>query len=195
VLAEGRHGRETEEEVMGFADRYIRALGAPNLTNDDRHHHADPLMAAAFAAAEATGDIGLLLYRVKYADRLSAQAFEGNTANLAQLLRLWTAQVTKRGRARRWVPENTAWDAQAAHKLYRTVAEHSLAYWLDSTCKTCAGTGHAQAGVCAACGGKGEAPIDCAGGFVRERVKDMVRELHNIAASQARLANRRLRNR
>jgi hypothetical protein len=180
---------------MGFADRYIRALGAPNLRNDDHHHHADPLMAAAFAAAESTGDIGLLLYRVKYADRLAAQAFEGNTANLAQLLRLWTAQVTKRGRARRWVPENTAWDAQAAHKLYRTVAEHSLAYWLDSKCKACAGTGHARAAACAACAGSGEAPIACAGGFVRERVKDMVSELHNIAASQARLASRRLRSR
>lgn len=180
---------------MGFADRYIRALGAPNLTNDDRHHHADPLMAAAFAAAESTGDIGLLLYRVKYADRLAAQAFDGHTANLAQLLRLWTAQVTKRGRARRWVPENTAWDAQAAHKLYRTVAELSLAYWLDGTCKACAGTGQAHAKVCAECGGTGEAPITCAGGFVRERVKDMVSELHNIAATQARLANRRLRTR
>jgi len=73
--------------------------------------------------------------------------------------------------------------------------QHSLAYWLDSTCKACAGTGRAQAGTCAACSGNGEAPIDCAGGFVRERVKDMVSELHNIAASQARLANRRLRSR
>lgn len=191
--AEGWHGRVIEEEVMGFADRYIQALGASNLTDDARHHHTDPLIAAAFAAAEAGGDIGLLLYRVKYADRLAAKTFEGNTANLAQLLRLWTAEVTKRGRARRWVPENTAWDAQAAHKLYRMVAEHSLAYWLDSHCKACAGTGQAEAGECAECAGKGEAPITCAGGLVRERVKDMVSELQNIAATQARLANRRLR--
>ena len=180
---------------MGFADRYVRALGAPNLTNDERHHQVDPLMAAAFAAAESTGDIGLLLYRVKYADRLAVRAFEGNTANLAQLLRLWTAQVTKRGRARRWVPENTAWDAQAAHKLYATVAEFSLAYWLDSTCKGCAGTGQSDTGACHACAGRGSAAIECAGGFVRERVKDMVSELDNIAASHARLANRRLRGR
>lgn len=178
---------------MGFADRYIQALAASNLRNDAQHHQADPLMAAAFAAAESTGDIGLLLYRVKYADSLGAKAFEGNTTNLAQLLRLWTAEVTKRGRARRWVPENTAWDAQAAHKLYRTIAEHSLAYWLDSRCTACAGTGTAEGGICTACEGKGEAPIAGTGGFVRERVKDMVSELHNIVASQARLANRRMR--
>ncbi len=179
---------------MGFADRYIQALAASNLRSDAQHHQADPLMAAAFAAAESKGDIGLLLYRVKYADGLGAKAFEGNSANLAQLLRLWTAEVSKRGRARRWVPENTAWDAQAARKLYRTVAEHSLAYWLDSRCKECAGTGAGEARSCPACEGKGEAPIACAGGFVRERVKDMVSELHNIVATQARLANRRLRS-
>jgi hypothetical protein len=195
VPAGGRHDWGIEEEDMGFADRYIQALGASNLRNDARHRQVDPLMAAAFAAAESKGDIGLLLYRVKYADSLAAKAFEGNAANLAQLLRLWTAEVGKRGRARRWVPENTAWDAQAAQKLYRTVAEHSLAYWLDSRCTECAGTGAGDGGSCAACAGTGEAPIVCAGGFIRERVKDMVSELHDIVATQARLANRRLRSR
>ena len=52
---------------MGFADRYIHALSASNLKDDERHHQAEPLLAAAFAAAEVSGDLGPLLHRVKFA--------------------------------------------------------------------------------------------------------------------------------
>lgn len=172
---------------MGFVDRYVRALGASNLQDDGRHHQAEPLLASAFAAAGITGELGPLLHRVKYADDPMR-----HPGNLAQLLRLWTAEVIKRGRARKWVPENTAWDAQAAQKLYRTVAELSLAHWLDGACKPCGGSGKDGDHVCRECAGKGEAPVQHAGGFVRERVKDMVSELHNIASSHAARANARL---
>jgi len=101
-----------------------------------------------------------------------ATVIEGGVARLAQLLRLWTAEVTKRGRARRWVPENTAWDAAAAIKLYRTVAEHSLAHWLND-------------------GRAGD--LDMAAGFVREHVLNMVSELHGIAGSHAARATARMR--
>lgn len=74
---------------------------------DDAHHYQTyPLAAAALA-----GDIGALLCRVKYADGTLNRMFEGNQQNLAQLLRIWTVEVIKLGRARRWVSENTAWDA------------------------------------------------------------------------------------
>jgi len=172
---------------MGFVERYVRSLSAANLQDDAFHRQAEPLLAAAFATAGISGDIGPLLHRVKYADDLTR-----DTANLAQLLRLWTAEVIKRGRHRKWVSENTAWDAQAAQKLYRTVAELSLAHWLDGTCRVCAGSGQADSVVCRACEGRGEAPIGHAGGFVRERVKDMVSELHGIASSHATRANARL---
>jgi hypothetical protein len=86
---------------MGFSDRYVHALGASNLKDDERHHQAEPLTAAAFAAA-GFGDLGSLLHRVKFADGLARKEFEGNPGNLAQLLRLWIAVVTMRGRARRW---------------------------------------------------------------------------------------------
>lgn len=178
---------------MGFAERYIRALGASNLRDDGRHHRTEPLIAAAFASAELSGDIGALLHRVKFADAPACPAFASNPGNLAQLLRLWTAEVIKRGRRRKWVPENTAWDAQAAQTLYRTVAQASLAHWLDSTCKCCNGTGLAQGQPCRPCDGKGEAAIEASGGFVLERVKDMVSELHNIANSHAGRASARLR--
>lgn len=175
---------------MGFVDRYVRALGASNLQDDARHRQAEPLLASAFAAAAVSGDIAPLLHRVKYADDLMR-----DPGNLAQLLRLWTAEVVKRGRHRKWVPENTAWDAQAAQKLYRTVAELSLAHWLDGICKACGGSGQSNRQVCRDCMGRGETPIEHAGGFVRERVKDMVSELHGIASSHIARANARLNGR
>jgi hypothetical protein len=218
---------------MGFADRYVHAVSASNLKDDERHHQAEPLMAAAMASVEI-GDLGVLLHRAKYAgtvtrnmahaaaartrlekeladavrkaDAASArvaecrQALEGDAVEveqgltqLAQLLRLWTAEVMKRGRARRWVPENTAWDADAAQKLYRTVAEHSLAHWLDGNCDPCGGTGVMQSKSCKCCEGTGRAPLTMAAGFVREHTLDMVSELHNIAQGHAARAGAKLR--
>ena len=218
---------------MGFADRYVHALSASNLKDDERHHQAEPLTAAALACV-GTGDLGALLHRAKYADttlrnmaraintraRLEKelaeavrmkgaaaareagcrQALEGDVvelersvAHLAPLLRLWTEEVKERGRRRKWVPENTAWDAAAAQKLYHTVAEASLAHWLDSTCKCCNGTGLAERRMCKPCNGTGEAPIEGKGGFVLERTKDMVAELHNMVMSHAARAAAKLR--
>ena len=178
---------------MGFADRYIASLGASNLRDDAQHHQAEPLTAAAFAAAAMSGDIGALLHRVKFADALARRTFEGNPANLAQLLRLWTEEVIKRGRARRWVPENTAWDADAAQKLYRSVAEHSLAHWLDGNCAPCGGTGVIESRTCKACAGTGKAELTMSAGFVREHTLNMVSELHSMVDSHAARASSKLR--
>lgn len=216
---------------MGFADRYIHAIRASNLKDDERHHQAEPLVASALAAADF-GDIGALLHRAKYAStaaRNMAQAAaarehaekglaeairtkdagreadcrqalagdaaeaERNIGHLAQLLRLWIAEVVKRGRARRWVPENTAWDAEAAQKLYRAVAENSLAYWLDGQCKPCGGTGVLDTKACKCCSATGRAELTMAAGFVREHTLDMVSELQSIADSHAARAASKLR--
>ncbi len=50
---------------MAFADKYIGALAASNLLDDDLHHKAEPLKAAAIADRSAR-NIGALLHRVKY---------------------------------------------------------------------------------------------------------------------------------
>ena len=121
---------------MGFAEKFIASLSSQNLRDDAVHHDLDVIAAAALA-----GDMGALLCRVKYADGTVSRLFEGNAGNLAQLLRAWTAAVTHKGKARRWVKAHTAWDAQAANTLYRRVAEASLAHWLDSKCQVCHGTG------------------------------------------------------
>ena len=175
---------------MRFAEHFIASLSSHNLRDDAFHHDLDVIAAAALA-----GDMGALLCRVKYADGTVSRVFEGNAGNLAQLLGAWTAAVTKKGQARRWVKASTAWDAQAAHTLYRRVAEASLAHWLDSKCKVCHGTGVVNAGaplVCKACHGAGEAAISCSGGFELERIKDMVSELEAIFQSHGRRAMRRL---
>ena len=178
---------------MGFAEKFIASLSSQNLRDDAVHHDLDVIAAAALA-----GDMGALLCRVKYADGTVSRLFEGNAGNLAQLLRTWTAAVTRKGKARRWVKAHTAWDAQAANTLYRRVAEASLAHWLDSKCKACHGTGvvaGAPVGgpvACKACQGSGEAPISCSGGFELERIKDMVSELEGIFQSHGARAMRRL---
>lgn len=216
---------------MGFADRYVASLGTSNLKDDERHHQAEPLIASALAST-ATGDLGALLHRAKYAGTATqnmahavamrdlvekalvcairkkdasreadcrqalqgdATVVESGVSLVARLLILWTAEVTKRGRARRWVPENTAWDAEAAIRLYRTVAENSLAYWLHGLCDPCGGTGVAEARACKCCAGSGKATLVMAAGFVREHTLNMVSELHSIADSHAARAGAKLR--
>lgn len=172
---------------MGFADKFVASLQSSNLRDDAFHHDLDAIAAAALA-----GDLGSLLCRVKYADGTINKLFEGNSGNLAQLLRIWTAAVTEKGRARRWVSINSERDIFTAHALYKRVANASLAHWLDGHCKTCNGTGVSLKSLrgCTTCAGTGEAEVACAGGFERERIKDMVSELHAISFSHARRATR-----
>lgn len=167
---------------MGFADRYLHAVNASNLQDDEHHHATDALCAAALADTTGAG-IGSLLSRVKYADGTQHQLFESGSANMAQLLRIWTVRVIEKGRERKWVREGTAWDAQAAQALYVRVAERSLAHWLDGKCASCHGSGNTtDRRICVPCKGTGKAEVGGAG-FERERVLDMVSELEGLLAS------------
>ena len=174
---------------MGFADKFVYSLKSSNLKDDAFHHDLDVIAAAALA-----GDLGSLLCRVKYADGTINKLFEGNSGNLAQLLRIWTAAVSEKGRSRGWIKSNTAWDQQAAQALYRRVAHASLAHWLDDNCKKCHGTGvTVNRGICAECKGRGQAEVQCAGGFERERIADMVSELKGLVMAHHGRASTRLR--
>lgn len=51
---------------MAFADKYMGALAASNLLDDELHHKTEPLQAAALADRSAR-HVGALLHRVKYA--------------------------------------------------------------------------------------------------------------------------------
>jgi hypothetical protein len=164
---------------MGFADRFLHAVNSTNLQDDAHHHDTDPLCAAALADTAGAG-IGSLLSRVKYADGTQHKLFESGSANLAQLLRIWTARVIEKGRERKWVKIGNAWDGQAAEALYRRVAERSLVHWLDGRCESCSGSGNAvDRRICVPCKGTGKSQVG-GQGFERERVLDMVSELEGL---------------
>lgn len=174
---------------MGFAEKFVASLQSSNLRDDAFHHDIDTIAAAALA-----GDLGSLLCRVKYADGTINKLFEGNSGSLAQLLRIWTAAVTEKGRSRGWVKANTPWDQQAAQALFRRVARASLAKWLDGKCDACHGTGIADNHhFCSSCKGSGRREVQCAGGFERERIRDMVSELEGLVQAHNSRANMRLR--
>lgn len=177
---------------MGYADHYVSSLHASTLQDDDQHHAAEPLFAAAVADMTGAG-LGALLTRVKYADGTLDRMFEGNQQNMAQLLRIWSAAVVEKGRARRWVKTE---DVAIAHILYRRVAEASLAHWLDGNCKTCSGTGVlALLGhrACSACKGSGSSEITGMREYEKKLALDMVSELTALYDSHARRASSRLR--
>lgn len=179
---------------MGFADQYIHSLNANSLQDDDMHHAAEALFAAAVADSTGAG-FGALLSRVKYSDGSVSKLFESGTQNLANLLRVWEGMVIRKGQERRWVKARFDWDLKMAAALYKRVAHRSLAHWLDGKCPECHGTKMAgDKRICPACRGTGEAEVT-GHGFERELVLDMVSELEGLIQSHnARAAVRLRRN-
>jgi len=177
-----------------FSEKYIASVNARDLRDDELHYATTALVAAALADATGSGVLfGSLLCRVKYADGTVHKMFEAGTGNLAALLRIWTAAVTEKGRARVWMRANTAWDLQAAHTLYARVAHMSLAHWLDGRCEPCGGAGVTQARrTCTCCAGTGRAQIE-AGRFESDLVRDMVSELEGLYQKHGGRASSMLR--
>jgi hypothetical protein len=164
-----------------FVEKYVHAVNSSDLRDDEHHSATHVLMAAALADLGGGSDIlGSLLARVKYADGIVHKSFEAGSANLATLLRIWKAEVHKKGRERRWLPIVNAWDIPAALSLYDKVAEESLAQWLDGNCHTCRGAKVTRdRRMCTCCFGSGKAPI-IGGRLVAERTKDMVSDLEGM---------------
>ena len=177
---------------MGFADKYVWALAASSLQDDEMHHATEPLFAAAVADNVGAG-IGALLSRVKFADGSISKVFESGTQNLANLIRVWSALVAQKGAEREWVKIRAEWDIAAATALYRRVAERSLAHWLDGKCGACNGTGvTTDRRICPAC--KGSCAEEVGGqGFERDRVLDMISELEGLLQAHNARAAARLR--
>jgi hypothetical protein len=173
-----------------FAERYARSLQSSDLRDDSQHTATEALFAAAIAGKTGAG-LGALLSRVKYADGTPRQAFEAGSNNLARLLAIWLQCVTAKGKQRNWLPARTEWDAVAQQALFRRVAMGSLAYWIDSRCGTCHGTGqHTNRRLCGACKGCGrDAVAPTAPRLERELIADMVSELEGmVQAHNARAA-------
>lgn len=180
---------------MSFAERYVSSVNSSDLRDDDRHHATDALAASAIADDTGGAGLGSLLCRVKYADGTVHKLFEAGTNNLAALLRIWTAAVTEKAQARKWVPiPRTAWDMQAAHGLYKMVAETSLAHWMDGRCVACKGTGvQVTQHACPACKGTKKAEIE-GKRFEVDKVVDMITELEGLYQAHGGRAAAMLRN-
>lgn len=175
-----------------FVENYVHSLNSSDLRDDHHHHSTEALKASACADKGAGAVLGSLLCRVKFASG-AQQTFESGTDEMAQLLRAWEGEVVKRGQERKWVRTNTAWDMQAAFKLYKRVAHLSLAHWLNPNCPICRGAKvTADRRTCTCCAGTGRAEIE--GGFLEvERAKDMVSELEGIFQAHSGRAGRLLR--
>ena len=178
-----------------FCERYVLAVNSCNLQDDEHHHKTDALAAAALAdrGGFEVGAVGSLLARVKYADGTVHKDFESGSTNLAQLLKVWTATVTEKGRSRGWIKMNNAWDISACHSLYKRVAEKSLAHWLDGKCGACHGTGvTVDRRFCPDCKGSGDAVI-VAGEYERGKILDMISELEGAFQAHGERATKKLR--
>lgn len=177
-----------------FTETYVRSVNSSDLRDDALHHATDALAASGLADKGCGGVLGSLLCRVKYSDGIVHKDFEAGSANLAQLVREWTAVVSERGRSRGWLPTNTAWDMQAAMTFYQRVAHASLAHWMDPNCEPCRGTGviAETRRTCTCCAGSGKKAIT-AGRLETQKTLDMVSELEGIFLAHNGRANAMLR--
>lgn len=176
-----------------FVEKYVLSVNSSDLQDDERHHKTDALAAAALADQGGFGVIGSLLARAKFADGTPHKDFESGSANMAQLVKIWTNLVTEKGRSRGWVKAATAWDMAASYALYRRVAEKSLAHWLDGRCGACHGTGvTVDRRFCPCCKGTGDAEI-VAGEYEKTKIRDMVSELEGAFQAHSARATVKLR--
>jgi hypothetical protein len=180
---------------MGFADRYIGALGASNLMDDERHCQAEALAAAALAdLSGGSGSVfGSMLARGKCADGVQRQAIESGSHALAILVRTWEQAVIRKGEDRKWLKIVHPWDVNALHGICRKIARQSLAHWLDGQCAGCRGTKITAGRACVRCADTpGREPVQ-GGALEREYVMDMISELEGLYQSHDARAFRKLR--
>jgi hypothetical protein len=185
---------------MAFAETYAGALNA-NLQDDEHHHAAGVLRAAAFADSSARG-IGALLHRVKYGTAFKKE-HEGDANALARLNREWLAIVAKKGRERNWI---RAKDWPNIGHLFPAMAERvataSLAHYLDGICEPCGGTGSMGAKaafkVCTECRGSRKAQVKSApdakmSDYEIKLIEGMIGELEALESAHAGAASALLR--
>lgn len=175
---------------MRFAEQYAHSVNASGLIDDELHRNTEPLAASAMADMSLNA-LGPLLHRAKYCNNVR-KTFEVGSSNLAQLLRAWCKIVAAKGQARQWVRIRAEWDIATAPRLYKRVAEESLAHWLDGNCGDCKGSGvTANRCLCPMCKGSGDAVIEA--GYIGDKIRDMVGELEELAQSHGGRASGRLR--
>jgi hypothetical protein len=160
---------------MKFAAKYCHSAMSSNLKCDEFHHDTDTLAAAALS-----GDLGAMLFRVKYAN---------DATTYKALSQSWEALVETKSLMRRW-PQ---------HIAAKKVAAISLAHWLNDICLVCEGRGYEKhpSGQylldipCKACKGTAKREIICSH-TERDFVGDMVNDLDALIHSAAGRAMKKL---
>jgi hypothetical protein len=182
---------------MPFAERYLNALNASNLQDDELHKQTEMLAAAALAdLSGGSGSVfGSMLSRVKYGDGISHKMFESGNHNLAVLLKVWTQAGVEKRVARQWIKVKHESGIAAAYGIYRKIALHSLAHLLGGECEQCNGTkiSTSSGRACTHCAETpGREPVK--GGALEVRyIKDMVSELESLCQSYGARAGARTR--
>ena len=165
---------------MGIEKSYARATISTNLKDDAFHHDHEKLAAVALSGV-ATGSIGHILFRVKYAN---------DASSFNRLLGEWETIVGVKSVIRSW-PQ---------HADHKRIAGLSLNHWLNDVCTTCGGKGHLELmprvlddEPCPACKGTGAAELACEKRDFKY-VSEMVESLHEMARTAASQAMQKLVN-
>ncbi len=163
---------------MQIIKKYSRAVGSSNLKDDATHHHTEVLAAVALSGV-ATGSIGHILFRVKYAN---------DASSFSRLLGEWETEVSIKAVLRSW-PQ---------HINAKKVARLSLEYWLNDVCSVCGGKGHPELmprvlddGPCPACNGSGIKKIECEENW-RKYITEMTESLNEMARHTSSVAMQKL---
>lgn len=123
---------------------------------------------------------------------------EGDGTSFRQLFAAWSLIVAKKGAQRNWIkPQDMPAIGHLAPAMYRRIAEHSLAHYLDGLCNACGGTGAKSAKEmfrrCDVCEGTRRAKLTGISHYEAKLVSDMICELEALESAHASRAASLLR--
>lgn len=123
---------------------------------------------------------------------------DGDGASFRQLFAAWAVIVAQKGAERNWIkPQDIPTIGHLAPAMYRRIAEHSLAHYLDGLCDACGGTGAKSAKEmfrrCDVCEGTRRAKLTGISAYEAKLVGDMIGELEALESAHASRAASLLR--
>lgn len=123
---------------------------------------------------------------------------DGDGTAFRQLFAAWALIVAEKGAERQWIkPQDVPAIGHLAPAMYRRIAEHSLAHYLDGLCNACGGTGAKSAKemfrTCTVCEGTRRAKLTGISHYEAKLVGDMICELEALESAHASRAASLLR--
>lgn len=123
---------------------------------------------------------------------------DGDGTAFRQLFAAWSVIVAEKGAERNWIKaQDMPTIGHLAPAMYRRIAEHSLAHYLDGLCNACGGTGAKTAKEmfrkCEVCEGTRRAKLTGISAYEAKLVGDMIGELEALESAHASRAASLLR--